>query len=116
MIANSARMGAKESTGARSNRNFVLSAGWKRSFVSILMASAMTKGMPPRAEPKTRIRFAPIRFWMSADHFRSATLRSVPEIITKTSISVRMFAIAAPHAGGAPSFVANTHASPPAAR
>ena len=116
MIANSANTGANASAGASSKRTRVRPRGWVPSLVSILSASAARYGMPPSADPNTLIRFAPIRFWIIADHLRSATVRSEPEIIITTSISVRTFAIAAPNEGGRPRYSANTYASPPAAR
>ena len=44
--------------------------------------------MPPSGLPATVIRLAPIRFCSSADHLRSATVSSEPEIMRTTIISV----------------------------
>jgi hypothetical protein len=46
--------------------------------------------------PKTVIRFAPMRFCISADHFRSATVRREAETMSRISIRVTTLAMDAP--------------------
>ncbi len=96
ITANRAKTGAKQSMGASWYRKRVRPRGSTASLVSILRASAARKGMPPRAEPKTLIRLAPIRFWIMADHLRSATVSSAAEVMSTTSISSTRLATEAP--------------------
>ena len=48
------------------------------------------------AEPNTLIRLAPIRFWIMADHLRSATVSSAAAVMSTTSMSRTRFAMEAP--------------------
>ena len=48
--------------------------------------------MPPSGVPTTLMRLAPMRFCMSADHLRSATVRSEPVIMRITIMMVSTLA------------------------
>src|SRR3990172_7928709 len=77
------------------------------SLVSIFSASAARKKMPPAELPRTRMRFGPIRFWIMADHLRSATVSAAPFVITIPTMRMTTLAMAAPYVGGTPWLVAN---------
>ena len=97
-MAKSMNAGAKASSGARLKIHLFATApsGMKSSLKSIFRTSATMCGMPLRGmffRPgmiEKRARFGPTRSCISADHFRSAMVRSVAVIITRMRIRQRM--------------------------